>query len=1167
MDKIKLDYHVLEMISSDRKLSTEFGSELSKPNPDAKKLEDIISKASAGDASVAKRKVTHAIENQLPSSKEVLREVSIQNTIDAYSDLEGLLAKRGEKIRFPHKVDLNYTKTDNNKYNVEIKDSAIGMNLYDVLFKLLAVGDTSKKDKKYQVGGHGRGFKPSMYYSEKVAVESFSRKTTITKNEVDGRNEYVITIGEDSAVNEGTTITLENLTLKGDPLAVLGELAGSLSENFEFKVNGIRVNRQLDNDDMGKLVFNKSHEINSGKLEESITAASKKGEGVELRQGAMTLFRKEAEKENARRVAKMPPGYLLSRSRNEAPKEVSEAMGRESESSYKEFHGHLCDNIHKIGANEFRFLSSYTSKSTGIKKVASIASKAAKWGAVAFLLGTGLFAGVDQIRYHLTTTHFIGGSHLPSIDFLPIGIPDFMKHNMGGKSKLPFGDYEFLNSPEDYLYRFVREGMSREDALKKVQGMSFPEDFNGVFFKFLSYNTINEDGTWKNAPLGEISFYDKEEEELKPEIYVRLNLDAHKRRSLLPVPINHLPNNVSDHWKRSGDDGMDYDTYTVNAFSKPKGAYPLRYFVKPLDELIRELEFADSDICDAVLNNPNLESAIEELEGLSEYFTWDEVPSGWFISKDPERMPNLFIISNERLYGEGFNSKNLIYRLENGDWIHFDREICTNAQQVKKLLTDVPFEINYPKNIEKQLRKLEQEYFQEELMGLIDPNVSYNHLHKMSDKEAATIVTNIVRQYLRYNTSNKKVIESWKMDNFVNDAMKMKDVDCDVANGIVASMLRQRFNIPSRLAVGLQGEQGIIDINAGHGVVEAYIKGEGWMKFDATPAIDRNAQEVPGWMVNLLEWLQPQVSGAYQWLSGFFGSEGNAEVNPEPAYFYERLSERDGHVWIRKASRKAKYYLYAAPGFAWDHKYHALGGIAALALLGYGFRRKRRKTDIKKIPLFNTYVKPDESPFSEKISLNDGINFYKDDSLKYDEEVSKAGIEKLLNDNKEKGRYAEERSFYSLVEDMVPGKNTAAPANDSEEPAPEKVVAAFAISEDEKLKLKHDESILKQYSSRIKSVKKIAEGICSSNSLMKVNIEAGCKFSDTTKPFSYRNSPFSSKVYMNIENSLFENAPEEYWKSPEMLDSLAYSIVLAKGLPLNSFNDVKKNYLNKKVLK
>src|SRR3989339_823447 len=106
---IEFEYPLLEVIVSDTVLSQAFVEEITKitgnanGNLDIDKLKQIISEAEKRDITNARRKVAHTIENQVQSAQEVLREVAVQNTVDAYADFAALLSKRDEAVKYPLK--------------------------------------------------------------------------------------------------------------------------------------------------------------------------------------------------------------------------------------------------------------------------------------------------------------------------------------------------------------------------------------------------------------------------------------------------------------------------------------------------------------------------------------------------------------------------------------------------------------------------------------------------------------------------------------------------------------------------------------------------------------------------------------------------------------------------------------------------------------------------------------------------------------------------------------------------------------------------------------------------------------------------------------------------------------------------------------------------------
>ena len=1054
MDKkiLEFKYHILELIQSDSKLSKEFGDELSKKELDFEKLEKIIGKTKNMEPAMAKRKIKHAIENQLPSAKELLREVAVQNTIDAYFDFENFLTKRGEKVQYPLKVDIRSKEKEDNRYDIEIQDYATGMILYDVLYKFFAVGDTSKQDNKYHVGGHGRGAKPSLYYANKLAVESFGRKTEAINK---GNSEYIIKLGADSNIHEGTKITLEDLLIKENPMLALKEFAGKIGSQFDFRFNDVKINQKDNSRELGKLHVEENREILGTEFElaDKLRACSDEAEGVELKQSVMTIFEKPSDLENTKRTIELPTGYLLSRSRNEIPKHAQDTLENKNLKFYKKFFNYLSDNLYNIGAYEFKFMDKFANRKDKLSDLALGSYKLMKKSAIAFMVGVALFIGVEQgvkplineVQYRLQSNHYFStGRYMPEVHRPVADIMEFITNLFGGS--------RFFNKIHKNQFIRYYEGVGANSEL-------------GKFFKLNSYNHILKDGSWTNVfddDLDIILEETKEEKELSwsKRIIVELNLDAYRKRTILPSVIGHkiISEGVNMEIYGSSSEKLPYDINLVESYRKPEGAYPIIYTSRP--------------------------------------------------------------------------AKLLVQQFEEGN------------QKVLERFTQVPFKIELPKDLEEKINRIDKIVTDEEL-------TEYEKLNLLSD---------ILKDYLTYNTSTKNHINYLNMDNVVTNPLKTKQVDCDVANGMLATIIRDRYKIPTRLALGLQGKEGYVDLDSGHGVAEAYIKGRGWVKLDATPYSPEAFKELgENWFTKFLSWMGGWFSG------GTSETQETKVINKYTSYNVKNLL---GDNLLSKSIMKAGYYFRKGIGTAYNNGAYILGGLAFL--FGAQHFIRRRRNDIRTISLVDTWVKDKEDTSETKITINEGINFMKKGMLTYDKEVAEGTLEQLTNNpDKEDSHYVLDYPFYNTIVEMASSnkkrKIKFQMGQDEDKVINPEAMKGISFGDETTEEMNKSEDINK-YEEHIKTLQDIASKIGEANKLGNIELNAQYKFKDKEKVLSFYNGLFKSKIYINLENDRLENDPKSFYLDEKLLDNIAFGVALAKGKNISQIGEIKQKYLNKYIL-
>ncbi len=152
---------------------------------------------------------------------------------------------------------------------------------------------------------------------------------------------------------------------------------------------------------------------------------------------------------------------------------------------------------------------------------------------------------------------------------------------------------------------------------------------------------------------------------------------------------------------------------------------------------------------------------------------------------------------------------NVLTQDGNGDRIYEPEEL-TEAQFHK--YTQVPFDIAYPAEI---------------FNGL-------NSLYGLDSETQVEAVEDYLKNTMLYSTSRRtsRVFKNSQM-NIVDTALKYMVGDCDVANTVLAAIVRDQFEIPTRLVVGYRTKPGTAS-PPGHGWIEAYIPGMGWRIFDAS---------------------------------------------------------------------------------------------------------------------------------------------------------------------------------------------------------------------------------------------------------------------------------------------------------------------------------------------
>lgn len=1069
---LEFKYHALELLQSDAELAKRLGEELVKEPLNLDEISQVIRQTEKMDPAIANRKVKHAVENQFSSAKEAIREIAVQNTIDAYFDFENFLTKRNEKINYPLKVDVTCTKKGPDVYDLEIRDYATGMNLYDVLFKYFTIGDTSKQDKTYHIGGHGRGAKAGLHFCKRLAVESFGKKTVAQNKD----SNYTITIGESSEVREGTKITLEDLVIKEDPFSALKDFAGKITTQFDFEFNGIKVNQKDDSKELGKLPLEEKKKIQGTDFEltDVLLASSKHAEGLELKQSVMTVFEKPIDVEYVKRTIGLPTGYLLSRSRNEVPKPVQDVLENKGDKAYKKFFKHLYDNMSKVGAYEFRFMDSFSKRKDTLSKIVSGSYKTVRNSVLAFMIGASLFLSVEhlgkpafnEIAYLLSSNNNFSTTELFSKVHRPIAnVQEFIIDVFGGSrffskiKKNPLGQYYYE---------------------EKVEGKNFTsitwKNGGDVFFKLMSYNAIMPDGSWEHINDSNLSRV-REDSDSETELFVWLNLDAYRKNSIIPVPIGYKAYRAYDSDTDTFIDmpfssDMPYDAYIAHTYTKPKGEYPIRYRVVKKIELIKQFEDA---------------------------------------------------------FPESKNAK---------------------GQFMKERFTRVPFKIIYPEDLEEKLKRLDS--------------------MESTEKEKVTTVTEILQEYLVYNTSKKNNMNYLKMGNVVNDPLKSKQVDCDVANGILCAILRDRYKIPARLAVGIQGEDGVLMVNAGHGVCEAYIKGEGWVEFDATPS--KMSQEM------VVKYEGPsKLEEFFAWLKGVLrldkSHEKRANEESENVNEYTNFSQTDSwfeNLSPQKILRKTLYYGHEAVSFVFNNYPYFLLGLGGASLFGaYRYRKRRRETDLKNIPLVDVWAKEDlGKTFEEKISINQGIKYTEKGELSYDKQVVENGLEKLASSEAENGRYVLDYNFYNTILEMGSSNNNR--IYFKKEEGEEKTISPTILKSitfgDETIKEKNSEEKISAYHDKISALQNIVNGICKANKISNVYVSGEYKFKNQEKVLSFKNSMFKPKIYVNIDNPALDKNPSALYLDEKLLDSLIFTTALATGHNIGELNKLKENYLNKIIL-
>ncbi|MFA6462290.1 MAG: transglutaminase-like domain-containing protein [Candidatus Woesearchaeota archaeon] len=1213
---LKFEYHFLELIKSDETLFRDFGAELVKESPNLSRLEEIIETTRKMDSTVARRKVQHAIRKQVQSAQEVFREIAVQNIRDAYAEYVNLLTRREQQVEYPLKAEVGFQKRhqeegkedpEHPQYDVTIRDFAIGMSLYDVLFKLLTIGDDVKKEKKFLVGGHGRGFKPCINFCEEALIDSFGKRTRLLKEKKGEEEEYYIEIGERSEVQEGTTITLRGLEMEENPLQVVSRYASSLTENYDFRVNGIKVNRATDPNKLGRLTWVQSHQMKDGSsLEDSLTACSPEIEGVEVQQGGMTLTRLPPQNGLVRRVLNVPTKYLFSRSRNELPKPVEEAVNQDVPGLFQRFYSYLRDNFQKIGGYEFAFMEQFSlKKSVGgkwfpsLRKHLTRAGKAALIGLASVSLVTYLiipackeidFQGSSK-TYSTSSNQNFPSHFVPKVD---VGYALDLQE----EKKLP---YDCQNGQcrgsQNVLDEFYKD-TSHMDKMKSRVPIGIYEPPKSVFFRVTSYNRLEYDGSWSNWGSSNTAIVsaDKSRDELR----VTLNLNL-GRNSLLPLPIGYY-------------------------IDKDKILFPEQ----------GNLNFAKPDEgCDGIESRPE-DSYCANVD------SW---------AKD-ENKKRITLVATPIIGSNGGLENQIIDFQENKDWIGDPRKDGEKGRlrdrsgptKSNDSYTNVPFLIKYPPVLEDRLRKIDELARQQEKAR-----------GKFDDDEISKRVEEELQWFFVYNTSRKNAYRFYGAENFVNYALKLRNVDCDVANSAYCAIVRDRYQIPSRLAVGYQGIEGVISADSGHAVCEVYLQDKGWTERDATPSslspemikVVRLSRESNSKLERMFyEWLSDQERqkqgyrfniihtsatdevehrhkmfqrGAPEeqeeeeyhgpnwfqrtssYLNDLFHSEGSVEDLENKAKEEEAQAKKEEQREADKLRKEQsdyekKYAKYKEryDEFLKEHSELSLeeadnlwreeekkeiqgsldsilntisGGLLGFLALTFGgmffalwrdYRREREELErFLNEPIVDVYVKHEKEWEEIKISINQATDMMRNNQLKYDHRLLRTSFADL-NLETEAAIYVLDYSFYI----MIAGKAGMQRKRSSEgglelslEYTPNPLLSRI-IKDDQALGEKIPPERRKAQNGSIKDLRELVGDVYRANygSLGDTqSINTDYQFKDSSKFFAVKRGT----LYFNPDLELSSEVKED----PELIDTLIYAILTARNKPFSDFNKLKTSYL------
>jgi|GEM_PF-2336376 len=186
-------------------------------------------------------------------------------------------------------------------------------------------------------------------------------------------------------------------------------------------------------------------------------------------------------------------------------------------------------------------------------------------------------------------------------------------------------------------------------------------------------------------------------------------------------------------------------------------------------------------------------------------------------------------------FNEAPESGEITYQVALGNRLPPDEEAESKfLNEAGSVYVDLPFSIDYSLRPDPEDPSLE-----EFLAGLeSDPAISdldkvrrlrgwfFDNINYSLDKSTAKLFREFYS--LPDDDPNK---------NLANFTLKHRLGDCDTVNTAFISVVRDRFKLPARLVTGFVGKEGNVEITSAHGWSEVYIKGLGWLTFDATPPL------------------------------------------------------------------------------------------------------------------------------------------------------------------------------------------------------------------------------------------------------------------------------------------------------------------------------------------
>ena len=721
-------------------------------------------------------------------------------------------------------------------------------------------------------------------------------------------------------------------------------------------------------------------------IEEKITACANSVEGEAIQQGPMTMLTKPAEIGFVRRVLKIPTGYLFSRSRNQLPKEIDDVVNDKKQTPYKKFYDFLIDNFHKIGSHEFRFLDSFGEKYDKWDEMIHKAYKIARNSLIIFsaiTATTAFFGEAVPLAGKYLDNHVI----LPAIKFI---------HEHEGISLIGYRLDE-RGKETGRLTSNVSADLENDNTEYNTNEINLPREFVPEVNKKLFVTRVHCKGT---------KCEERTEQEAKPDERFIIGRYSPSDRDIFFKFFSYNTLNSDGSWHNGGvktcvnllayrapNKGNIRIALNLNVAVKTILPAPIGYFTGSQTVYSKE---------NALVYKPKDASV-----GLNSCLTEPGDYDTTYIQAFSDRTgkvefgvtPFYMLDSRlEKIMGEKWKK-----RRESTSW-----------SEVRHFF-EVPFKIKYPKAVEKGLKKIDQDV---------------NKGRVKTYDELAQRVTHVLENYFVYNTSPENARRFYGVDNFVNGALDLQGVDCDTANAPLCAVLRARYDIPTRLDIGIQGRDGVLDKRNFHSVCEAYIPNRGWTEYDATPSKISSEAKITiknGKVVSDGSSAQEYQQRRKNNINVIYNDAG-AEKRRR-----KELAERQGNETDRRGEESngrierergdeskgretnvdngtndtTKENITKETDT--DNKEtdvdigrtiaYSLLGVGGIGLIMYGvhwYRRRREKKKLWEEPIVDVYIKEDGNVKEGKISLNKGIEYIVEEKLHYYQKVVDVGIAELM---------------------------------------------------------------------------------------------------------------------------------------------------------------------------